>query len=103
MEQNQLSLGGFEFDRQASRLILRSLVGAVSTDLEGFLRGAKHLLKMDFDLEGAAELDGGLVFCVEGQRILLRLGQYAESFPADSVAALFNRMASLWGPEPENL
>jgi hypothetical protein len=65
MEQNHLSLGGFVFDRQGKRLSLRSPAGVASTDLEGFLRGATHLLKMDFDLEGSAELDGGLVFRAE--------------------------------------
>jgi hypothetical protein len=100
MEQNHFSLGGFEFERQAKRLILRSPTAAASTDLEGFLRGAKHLLKIDFDLEGSVELDGGLVFRVEGQRVRLKLGHYAEIFPADTVAALFKRMAAIWESEP---
>ena len=100
MEQNHLSLGGFEFDRQGKRLILRSPAGAASTDLEGFLRGAKHLLKMDFDLEGSAELNGGLVFRVEGEWVRLKLGQYADTFPADTVAALFTCMAATWEAEP---
>jgi hypothetical protein len=99
MEQNRLSLGGFGFDRRTGQLILRSPEGSVTTDLRGFLRGAQHLLKMDFDLEGSAELDGGLVFRVEGEQVLLKLGPYAERFPAQAVAALFKQMTALWASE----
>ena len=100
MEQNRLSLGGFGFDRRAGQLILRSPEGSVTADLRGFLRGAHHLLKMGFDLEGSAELDGGLIFRVEGEQVQLRLGPYAERFPTQAVAALFKQMTMLWASEP---
>lgn len=99
MVQDSISLGGFGFERRGEQIILRSPEGSVEAGLQGFLRGARHLLKMDFDLEGAAELDGGLVFRVEGERVRLKLGQYTEFFPADNVSALFEQMTTAWASE----
>jgi hypothetical protein len=100
MEQHDFSLGRFDFERRGSRLLLHSPNGLVETDLSGFLRGVRHLLKMEFELEGSAELDGGLIFRVAGERIQLKLGDYVEIFPANSVAALFKDMLARWAPEP---
>ena len=100
MEHHEFSLGRFDFERRGQRLLLRSPAGAVETGLPGFLRGAQHLLKMEFELEGSAELDGGLIFRVQGEHVQLKLGDYAERFPADSVAALFRDMVAGWAPEP---
>jgi hypothetical protein len=100
MEQQRLTLGRFDFERQGQRLILRAPDQSVATDLGGFLRGVAHLVKMDFDLEGSAELDGGLVFRVAGKQVQLKLGPYAELFPSDSVAALFEQMTQQWAAEP---
>jgi hypothetical protein len=99
MAQNSVSLGGFTFERHEERIILSSPVGSVEANLQGFLRGANHLLKMGFDLEGSAELDGGFVFRVEGERVQLRLGRYVEAFPATNVEALFRRMMTAWAAE----
>jgi hypothetical protein len=96
MAQNIIALGGFGFERQGDQLVLRSPQGTAETDLQGFLRGAKHLLKMKFDLEGSAELNGGLVFRAEGKRVQLKLGQYSEFFPSDKVEALFRLMMADW-------
>jgi hypothetical protein len=100
MEQHEFSLGRFDFDRRGQRLLLRSPAGVVEADLAGFLRGIQHLHKMEFELEGSAELDVGLVFRAAGERVQLRLGAYAEHFPATSVAALFERMAARWVAVP---
>ena len=100
MEQNRLALGGFDFERQGQQVLLRSPNQSVAADLGGFLRGVAHLIKMDFDLEGSAELDGGLVFRIAGEQVQLKLGQYTELFPAENVAALFKQMTEQWAAEP---
>jgi hypothetical protein len=99
MTQNRISLSGFGFERQGKQIRLLSPEGSIETDLEGFLRGVKHLLKMGFDLEGSAELDGGFIFRVEGERVQLKLGRYAEYFPTGDVETLFNRLITTWAAE----
>jgi hypothetical protein len=100
MEPNRLSLGGLIFERQGKQIVLRSPEGSVETDLLGFLRGVKHLLTMGMDLEGEAELNGGFVFRVQGERVRLKLGRYTETFPLENVAALFQRLATEWMVDP---
>ena len=63
--------------------------------MAGFLNGTNHLLTMGLTLEGEAELDGGLVFRVEGPKALLRLGPYAESFALAEVERLFTALPLL--------
>ena len=100
MEQHDFSLGRFNFDRCGSKLLLHSPSGLVETDLPGFLRGVRHLLKMEFELEGSAELDGGLIFRVAGEHVQLKLRDYAELFPVSNVAVLFKDMVARWAFEP---
>jgi hypothetical protein len=54
---------------------------------------------MGFDLEGSAELDGGFIFRVEGERVQLKLGRYSEYFPTGDVETLFNRLITTWAAE----
>ena len=92
MTPNFLALGGFSFERQGKQILLRTPHGAVTASHDAFVRGVQHLLTMGMELEGQAELDGGFVFRVEGERVQLKLGQYAEYFPLGDVAALFERL-----------
>jgi phosphate-selective porin len=55
---------------------------------------------MGMDLEGEAELNGGFVFRVQGERVRLKLGRYTETFPLENVAALFQRLATEWMADP---
>ena len=89
---NFLALGGFRFERQGQQILLRTPNEAVAASHDGFIRGVRHLLTMGMDLEGQAELDGGFVFRVEGERVQLKLGLYTEYFPLNDVAALFKRL-----------
>lgn len=95
MHQAPLRMGKFEFARRQERVLISSPAGSVEPEMAGFLRGTNHLLTMGLDLEGEAELDGGLVFRVEGQRALLRLGPYAEAFALDEVERLFTALPAL--------
>lgn len=95
MHQAPLRMGKFEFARRRERVLISSPAGSVEPEMAGFLRGTNHLLTMGLDLEGEAELDGGLVFRVEGQRGLLRLGSYAEAFSLDEIERLFTALPSL--------
>ncbi len=87
-------LGGFRLEAEGDRIRLQSPEGQVETGLFGFMAGIRHLLRMDLDLEGQAELDGGFVVRVEGERVRLRLGGYAEYFSTVEVSNFFQRLAS---------
>ena len=92
-------LGGFTFERNGPKLWIHSPHGSVETDAPGFLRGAAHLLRMEMDLEGQAELSGGLICRIEGERAQLRLGDYTEAFPTSRVEALFQLLTATAAPE----
>jgi hypothetical protein len=94
MSPNTYALGGFTFERHGEQMVLRTASGSVTTGQAGFLRGIRHLLTMGMDLEGQAELDGGFVFRVEGERVRLRLGAYSEDFHLARVKQLFEQMAA---------
>jgi hypothetical protein len=94
MAANIAHLGGFTFEQQGDQMLLRTPTGAASAGQAGFVRGIQHLLTMGMDLEGQAEIDGGLVFRVEGERVQLKLGGHSEYFRLDEVAALFRRLAA---------
>lgn len=100
MAQDSFSLGKIRFERRGEQLLLKAPEVVRETTLQGFLQGANHLLKMDFDLEGSAELDGGFIFRIEGERVRLSLGQHAEVFRADEVESLFRRMVKTWARSP---
>ena len=87
-------LGGFSFEQQGDQMLLRTPAGTASASHTGFVRGIQHLLTMGMDLEGQAELDGGLVFRVEGERVRLKLGSYSEYFRLEDVAALFQGLSA---------
>lgn len=93
MASKNLSLGGFGFERQGDQIELRSPEGRTVTSLKGFLAGIRHLLIMELDLEGEAELDGGLVVRVEGEVVKLRLGRYTEHRRTSEVSEVFQRLA----------
>lgn len=95
MHQAPLRMGKFEFARRRDRVLISSPSGSVEPDIARFLRGTNHLLTMGLDLEGEAELDGGLVFRVEGRRAHLRLGSYAETFSLEEIERLFTALPSL--------
>jgi hypothetical protein len=94
MDADTLSIGGFQFQRDGQRMVLRTPAGVSETGGRGFLAGVSHLLTMGLDLEGEAELDGGLVFRVEGERVRLRLGAYSEYFRTADIAEFFQRLTS---------
>ena len=94
MLSTNLSLGGFRFEPQGEQIVLRTPEGAATTRLAGFLAGIRHLLKMQLDLEGQAEMDGGLVVRIEGDVVRLKLGGYVESFPVAQVERLFRQLAA---------
>jgi hypothetical protein len=95
MHQALLRLGRFEFTRRQERVLITTPSGNVEPEMAGFVGGTNHLLTMGLDLEGQAELDGGLVFRVEGQRARLRLGSYSEVFSLEEVERLFTALRSL--------
>ncbi|HKA09062.1 MAG TPA: hypothetical protein VKI99_01180 [Candidatus Dormibacteraeota bacterium] len=96
-----LRIGGFEFACRQGRVLISSPAGSADPEMAGFLRGTNHLLTMGLDLEGEAELDGGLVFRVEGPKALLRLGPYSEAFALDEIERLFKALPSLAKPASE--
>jgi hypothetical protein len=94
MSLNVVNLGDFTFEQQGNRMLLKTPAGTASAGHAGFVRGVQHLLTMGMDLEGQAELDGGLIFRVEGERVRLSLGGHSEYFRLDEVTALFRGLAA---------
>src|SRR5215467_11243534 len=95
MHRAPLLIGRFEFACRQGRVLISSPAGSVEPEMAGFLRGTNHLLTMGLDLEGEAELDGGLVLRVEGPVARLRLGPYSETFALDEIERLFTALPSL--------
>ena len=89
-------LGGFSFQLSDHQIILASPQGSVTTDLDEFLGGVSHLLRMGFDLEGSVKLAGGFIFRAKGELVQLRLGKYSEHFPVRDVKEVFRSMTNDW-------
>ena len=89
-------LGGFSFLRSEHQIVLGSPQGSVKADLDEFLAGVRHLLRMGFDLEGSVKLAGGFIFRVNGERVQLRLGSHSEDFSLRDVEQVFRSMAKDW-------
>jgi hypothetical protein len=93
MSADVIALGEFRFQQFGDRMFLRAPRTAVETSAPGFLAGIRHLLTMKLDLEGQAELDGGLVVRVQGEQVRLKLGDYAQHFPIADVTRCFQVLA----------
>jgi len=95
-------LGGFELCPDGRSLRITTPAGRSEAATEPFLRGTNHLLVMGLDLEGEAELEGGLVFRAAGDRVILSLGGHSETFPKSAVERCFLELAarSMPGTDP---
>ena len=90
-------LGGFELCPKGRSLTIATPAARRAVEMEPFLRGTNHLLVMDLDLEGEAELEGGLVFRATGDGIVLRLGGHSETFSRAAVERCFRDLAARAG------
>jgi hypothetical protein len=86
-------LGGFELCPKGRSFMITTPAGRREAAAEPFLRGTNHLLIMRLDLEGEAELEGGLVFRAAGDRVVLSLSGYSETFSKAAVERCFRDLA----------
>jgi hypothetical protein len=94
-------LGGFELCPEGPSLAITTPGGRREASSELFLRGTNHLLLMGLDLEGEAELEGGLVFRAQGDRVVLRLGGHSETFSRAAVERCFQDLAARAASRPD--
>ena len=88
-------LGGFEVERRGPSLFITTPASRTEVAAAAFIRGSNHLLALGLELEGEAELEGGLVFRARGDTVVLRLGGHAESLPVAAVERFFRDVAAL--------
>lgn len=94
-------LGGFELCPEGQSLTITTPAGRREAAAEPFLRGTNHLLVMGLDLEGEAELEGGLVFRAVGDRVVMSLYGYSETFSKAAVERCFRDLAARSTPRAE--
>jgi hypothetical protein len=89
----EVRLGGFHVERHEQSLVIATPGGTTEVAAAPFLRGTNHLLAMGLELEGEAELEGGLVFRASGGQVTLRLAGHSETLSRSAVEQFFRELA----------